>query len=82
MATELFKSQGVDTPIHPGEILGEEIEVRAITLRELALQMRRPARGLTEHHQGTAASHCRVGTGPGAGARHLGTILDEPAVLL
>ncbi len=48
MATELFKSQGVDTPIHPGEILGEEIEVRELTVRELALQMRRPARGLAE----------------------------------
>jgi HTH-type transcriptional regulator/antitoxin HigA len=37
-----------DLAVHPGEFLGEEIEARGLSQRELADQMRRPYQAINE----------------------------------
>jgi addiction module HigA family antidote len=55
MATELFQSEGTDTPLHPGEMLAEELQARGLSQRELALQMRRPAKMVSDIVRGKRA---------------------------
>ena len=61
------------TPIHPGEILGEELEELNITATELARTLRVPANRITQIVTGkrsvTADTALRL-------ARHLGTSAD------
>ena len=44
-----------DLPIHPGEILAEELEAKGITQRELAAQMGRPPQAVNEIIRGKKA---------------------------
>lgn len=55
METELLESGPSDTPVHPGEVLGEELEVRGLTPREVALQMGRPVKTVNEIIRGRRA---------------------------
>ncbi len=44
-----------DLPVHPGELLAEELEVRGITQRELAETMGRPTQVINEIVRGKKA---------------------------
>ncbi len=74
MTTEVFESGPVDSPVHPGEILGEELEARGLSPRELALQMGRPPRSIVE------IVRCRRAISP-ATALDLERVLGVPARL-
>ena len=54
MATDGIRAWS-DLPIHPGEILAEELEARGITQRELATQMGRPPQAVNEIIRGKKA---------------------------
>lgn len=63
-----------DLAIHPGELLAEELEVRAMTQRELAESMGRPAQTINEIVKGKKAITADT-------AVQLEAALDIPAYL-
>ena len=48
MVTKKERPYHSDLPIHPGEVLAEELEARAMTQRSLARAMRRPEQVINE----------------------------------
>jgi hypothetical protein len=63
------------TPIHPGEILGDEFEEIGLSAKKLADVIQPPLSGLgwqAEHDSGH-------GSATGSVLRHVSRILDEPA---
>ena len=67
MATDGMATDGgrawSDLPIHPGEILAEELEARGITQRELAAQMGRPPQAINEIIRGKKAMTAETALG-------------------
>jgi addiction module HigA family antidote len=59
-------------PVHPGEVLGEELEARALTAHALAMKLRVPANRITEIAHGkrgiSADTALRLGRYFGTGA--------------
>jgi hypothetical protein len=61
------------TPIHPGEILADELEEIGLTAKKLADMLGVPPNRLYKaEHDG------RYGSAPGSVFRHVGRFLDEP----
>lgn len=52
-----------DIAIHPGELLGEELEARGMTQRELALAMGRPPQLISEIVRGRRGISARTALG-------------------
>ncbi len=55
MAKPIFKARESDLATHPGELLAEELEVRGMTQKALAVAMQRPAQAVNEIVRGKKA---------------------------
>ena len=67
------------TPIHPGEILADELEEIGISAAELARLIEVPANRVSQIISREAGNHGGYGAAVSALFPHVGGFLDEPA---
>jgi hypothetical protein len=65
------------TPIHPGEILGDELEETGLTAKKLADVIEVPPQPLVSAPGGQTEHHCGHGLAARTVFRHVGRFLDK-----
>ena len=66
-------------PIHPGEILGEDLQDAGISLNELARSLRSAHKSGQRDRERETLDHSGHRDAPGAVFRHIIGVLDEPS---